>query len=347
MTLDPHKWLFQPMECGSVLIRDGARLESTFAIHPDYLDDNDAHGAGEVNFADRGLQLSRGFRALKVWVSVQTFGLAAFRASIQAGLELAEYAETLVRGQPELTLMAPAVLGIVCFRREWPGCDEAETERRGLALAAALEQSGTALVSSTRLAGRHAIRLCVLNPTSAEADVRRVIEHFATAPAPPAAGAADITARRGYGAGPAGQRAGVVAALDGDPLREAPLLSRVRSATLRAIRARASRLTTAAGQEVIRRWDADRSFYIIVSGQFDVVIDGRRIRALGPGGHFGELAARDWGGGYGYTRLATVVSAGPGELLRLTSDDFGWLLDTEPSARAAIARDLADRLHER
>ena len=86
-------------------------------------------------------------------MSVQTFGLSAFRASIQRGLDLAGYAETLVRGQPELTLMAPAVLGIVCFRREWPGCDEAETERRGLALAGALEQSGTALVSSTRLAG--------------------------------------------------------------------------------------------------------------------------------------------------------------------------------------------------
>jgi glutamate/tyrosine decarboxylase-like PLP-dependent enzyme len=82
VTLDPHKWLFQPMECGSVLVRDGARLERTFAIHPDYLDDNDARGNGEINFADRGLQLSRGFRALKVWVSVRTFGLAAFRAAV-------------------------------------------------------------------------------------------------------------------------------------------------------------------------------------------------------------------------------------------------------------------------
>ena len=91
--------------------------------------------SGEVNFADRGLQLSRGFRALKVWVSVQTFGLAAFRAAVQRNLDLAEFAETLVRGHPDLTLMAPAMLGIVCFRREWPGCDEAETERRGLALA--------------------------------------------------------------------------------------------------------------------------------------------------------------------------------------------------------------------
>src|SRR5215831_4620364 len=98
VTLDPHKWLFQPMECGSVLIRDGAQLERTFAIHPDYLDVYEANGDGEVNFADRGLQLSRGFRALKVWVSVQTFGMAAFRTAIQRSLELAEFAEAAVRG---------------------------------------------------------------------------------------------------------------------------------------------------------------------------------------------------------------------------------------------------------
>jgi len=168
-----------------VLIRDGALLERTFAIHPDYLESGATRGAGEVNFADLGLQLSRGFRALKVWVTVQTFGLAAFRAAIQRNLELAELAETLIRSQPGLTLMAPATLGIVCFRREWPGCDEAETERRGQALADDLERSGAALVSTTRLAGRHAVRLCVLNPTSSEEHIRQVIEHFAGAPALP------------------------------------------------------------------------------------------------------------------------------------------------------------------
>src|SRR6202035_771898 len=168
VTLDPHKWLFQPMECGSVLVREGARLERTFAIHPDYLDGNETHSDGEVNFADRGLQLSRGFRALKVWVSVQTFGLAAFRAAIQRSLELAEFAEGLIRSHAGLTLMAPATLGIVCFRREWPGCDEAETERRGLALADDLERTGMALVSATRLAGRNAVRMCILNPASSE-----------------------------------------------------------------------------------------------------------------------------------------------------------------------------------
>ena len=249
VTLDPHKWLYQPMECGCVLIRDGARLERTFTIHPDYLDGDAVQGAGEVNFADRGLQLSRGFRALKVWMTVQTFGLSAFRACIQRNLELAEYAEGLIRGHPQLTLMAPATLGIVCFRREWPGCDEAETERRGTALADELERGGTALVSTTRLAGRHAIRLCILNPTSSAGHVRHVIEHFATAPAPAAA------------------------------------------------------------------------------------------RETAP--------ARETGGGYGYARLATIRCAEPGRLLRLTSQDLQWLVDTQPTVKARLAATLAERLQNR
>jgi len=338
VTLDPHKWLFQPMECGSLLIRDGAQLERTFAIHPDYLDVYEAHGDGEVNFADRGLQLSRGFRALKVWVSVQTFGLAAFRAAIQRSLELAEFAEAAVRDHTGLTLMAPATLGIVCFRREWPGCDEAETERRGIALIDALERTGTALVSSTRLAGRHAVRLCVLNPTSTEDDVRRVIEHFANAPAPPPG------QRRGTATAP---RADVVTDPDVAMLRTMPLLSGVPDSTIRAVRARAVCLDAAAGEEVVRRWDSDRSFYLILSGRYDVFIDTRLIRALGPGDYFGELAARDWGGGYGYTRLATVSCAEPGRLLKLTSEDFQWLTETEPAVQAEIAKALAERLQQR
>jgi hypothetical protein len=339
VTLDPHKWLYQPMECGCVLIRDGERLERTFAIHPDYLDSDATHGAGEVNFADRGLQLSRGFRALKVWVTLQTFGLAAIRAAIQRNLELAEYAETLIRSHAELTLMAPATLGIVCFRREWPGCDEAETERRGQALAEDLERGGTALVSPTRLAGRHAIRLCILNPTSSEEHVRRVIEHFAGAPAP--------AAGPGGGAAFADSRAGATTDPDGDVLRAVPLLSGVPGSTLQAVHARASCFDVAAGEEVTRRWDSDRHFYIVLSGRYDVLIDSRHIRTMGPGDHFGELAARDWGGGYGYARLATVRCAEAGRLLELTGEDFQWLIDTEPAVKARIAATLAERLQQR
>jgi glutamate/tyrosine decarboxylase-like PLP-dependent enzyme len=339
VTLDPHKWLYQPMECGCVLIRDGARLERTFAIHPDYLDSDATQGAGEVNFADRGLQLSRGFRALKVWVTVHTFGLAAFRAAIQRNLELAEYAETLIRSHPDLTLMAPATLGIVCFRREWPGCDEAETERRGTRLAEDLERGGAALVSTTRLAGRHAIRLCILNPTSSEEHVRRAIEHFASAPV------AGTPAHDG--AGYADPRADVMADPDDNVLRTVPLLAGAPGSTIQAVQARGVGVDVAAGEEVIRRWDSDRFFYIILSGRYDAFIDARLIRTMGPGDHFGELAARDWGGGYGYARLATVRCAEPGRLLRLTSEDFQWLIDTEPAIEARVAATLAERLQQR
>ena len=103
VTLDPHKWLYQPMECGCVLIRDGVRLERTFAIHPDYLDSDAAQGAGEVNFADRGLQLSRGFRALKVWVTMHTFGLAAFLIERARLAKLTSYTELAVLVAPDRT----------------------------------------------------------------------------------------------------------------------------------------------------------------------------------------------------------------------------------------------------
>ena len=343
VTIDPHKWLFQPFECGGVLVRDGARLARTFAVHPDYLDDTGTHGAGEVNLGDWGLQLSRGFRALKVWMSVQAFGLAAFRAAIDRNMELASYAEELVRDNDALTLMAPASLGIVCFRREWPGCDEAETERRGIALAGALERRGDAFVSTTRLAGRHAIRLCVLNPTSSEDHIQRVIEHFAQAPPLP-----DGPAGGGV---PPDSRAGVIADHGGnrgaDVLHAMPLLADVPDSVIQAVRDRGTCMDVAAGEEVIRRWDADRFFYIALAGRYEVFIDDRLIRTLGPGEHFGELAARDWGGGYGYTRLATVRCAEDGQLLRLSSDDFQWLVGTQPAVRAELAKILAERLQKR
>jgi len=343
VTVDPHKWLFQPLECGGVLVRDGERLARTFAIHPDYLDSTETHTTGEANLGEWGLQLSRGTHALKVWMSVKAFGLAAFRAAIDRNMELAAYAEELVHGHDTLTLMAPASLGIVCFRREWPGCDEAETERRGIALADALERSGDAFVSTTRLAGRHAIRLCILNPTSGAAHVRRVIEHFAQAPAPP-----DLPRTIAV---PADSKAGVLgsprSAQGTDVLETMPLLAGLPDSVVQAVRDRGSCVNVAAGEEIIRRWDADRSFYITLSGRYDVLIDDRVIRTLGPGEHFGELAARDWGGGYGYARTATVRCTQDGQVLRLSSDDFQWLVGTQPAVRAELAEILADRLRQR
>ncbi len=130
-------------------------------------------------------------------------------------------------------------------------------------------------------------------------------------------------------------------------LRDFPLLSGAADATIRAVRDRAVVVEVTAGEEVIRRWDADRSFYLILSGLYDVSIDGQPIRTSGPGEFFGELAARDWGGGYGYARLTTVRCAESGRLLKLTSEDLQWLVSTEPSVKARITAIVAERLQRR
>src|SRR5438132_95948 len=130
VTLDPHKWLYQPFECGCLLVRTGRQLLDAFEIHPDYLRDSKSGVSREVNFADYGMQLSRTSHAIKVWLSVQYFGLAAFRAAIDQCFDLVAWAEDRIRRSTELELLTPASLGILCFRRRVHGTtDEDRIER--------------------------------------------------------------------------------------------------------------------------------------------------------------------------------------------------------------------------
>jgi aromatic-L-amino-acid decarboxylase len=158
VTLDPHKWLYQPLECGSLLVREGHLLEHAFAIAPDYL--NEAVGRdGEVDFGDLGLQLSRTSRALKVWLSISCFGVAAFRAAIDRSLDLAELARRRIAEDPRLESMAEGELGITCFRRRTGG-DERESAAANAGLIAAYEATGRGGGSSPRLGGPYAVRRC-------------------------------------------------------------------------------------------------------------------------------------------------------------------------------------------
>jgi aromatic-L-amino-acid/L-tryptophan decarboxylase len=180
VTLDPHKWLYQPIECGSVLVRRPGLLERAFAVAPDYLED---YRGGEVDFCDRGLQLTRSARALKIWMSINAFGLSAFIAAIDRSLDLAQLAERLIRLSPSLELLCPATLGVVCFRRRLQGLDdEGEIAQVNTELTARFEASGQGLISSTRLDGRYALRLCVMNHTSSAEDVKRTIRWLAEIP---------------------------------------------------------------------------------------------------------------------------------------------------------------------
>lgn len=177
VTLDPHKWLFQPYETGCLLVKDVRMLEKAFRILPEYLQDT-ALGAEQVNFADRGVQLTRGFRALKVWLSVQTLGLGAFREAIQVGIEHALRAEAWIRASEGLELMGPASLGIVCFRFRPGGGEWSPEELDGLnqRVQDEIVRAGVAMMSSTRLRGAFSLRLSILNYRSTWADVRETLE---------------------------------------------------------------------------------------------------------------------------------------------------------------------------
>ena len=177
VTIDAHKWFFQPYEAGGLLVRDISTLEKPFNIRPDFLQDA-LWGKGHPNFWDRGLQLSRSVRALKIWMSVQTFGMAAFRQAIANGLDLAARAEEYIEASPVLERLSPASLSVVCFRINPTGrelADEALDEINRSVLAR-LFWEDPAFVSSAVLAGRFALRLCIVNHNTEWDDVRETLE---------------------------------------------------------------------------------------------------------------------------------------------------------------------------
>jgi glutamate/tyrosine decarboxylase-like PLP-dependent enzyme len=170
LSLDPHKWLFQPFEMGCVLVRDRRLLREAFRITPHYL--QDAHRLKEeTNMCDYGVQLSRSFRALKLWLSLQVFGVAAFRDAIGHGFELAEIAEERLRASGRWEILSPAQMAIVAFRHTG---DDALNQR----LVRQLSAGGYAAISSTTLRGRTALRLCTINPRTTREDVLGTISRL-------------------------------------------------------------------------------------------------------------------------------------------------------------------------
>jgi glutamate/tyrosine decarboxylase-like PLP-dependent enzyme len=179
ITLDPHKWFGQTFEAGCVLVRDGRCLAETFALRPEYMQDVEP-GDDEVNFADRGLALTRRFRALKIWLSVKVLGVAWFRELAAHCCRLAAYAQGLLERSAGFEIVCPRQLSIVCFRFVPPqlqGRREAndEVDQFNRALIDRVRASGRAFLSSTRLDGRIALRFCFVNWRATAADVDEVV----------------------------------------------------------------------------------------------------------------------------------------------------------------------------
>jgi glutamate/tyrosine decarboxylase-like PLP-dependent enzyme len=173
VTLDPHKLLFVPFECGCLMVRDPSSLHSAFHIMPEYLKDV-APGEEEVNFADRGEQLTRYSRALKIWVSVKYFGMRAIADAIQDSMDRARLLQSLVEASPDFELVCPAQFGIVCFRARVGSRSGAELDDLNERINAAVVAEGRFLISSTRLNGRFSLRMCTLGFRTTNEDVREL-----------------------------------------------------------------------------------------------------------------------------------------------------------------------------
>src|SRR4029077_9894143 len=181
VAFDLHKWLYMPYEVGCTLVRDQKAHRATFNVTPAYLASFDRGiAAGGFPFAERGVQLSRGFRALKVWMSFKTHGLDAFSELIHQNGRQAHYLAGLVTKHPRLELLAPAPLNVVCFRFVAPGADDAALSALNKEILLRIKESGVAIPSQPMLNGKYAIRVAITNHRSRRDDfdllVRTVVE---------------------------------------------------------------------------------------------------------------------------------------------------------------------------
>ena len=202
LAFDLHKWLYLPSDVGCVLVRRPRGLAEAFTTRAPYLVNlrGGLSAVADGAFKDRGLELTRRFRALKVWFALKTHGLEPFERAIRANLEQARELVRLIAREPELELLAPAPLNVVCFRYRGAGfdgarLDDVRLDAVGLDAAALnalnldalnqellvrLQESGVAVPSQTILGGRFALRVAITNHRTRSADlellVRRVLE---------------------------------------------------------------------------------------------------------------------------------------------------------------------------
>ena len=177
VAFDLHKWLYMPFEVGCVLVRSEEIHRHAFSLTPDYL----AHTArgpasGAAWFSDYGVQLSRGFRALKVWMSLKEHGYAKFGRIIQQNTDQARYLTELVDAHPELERLAPVPLNIVCFQYRAPGLAGDALSAFNEELLLRLQESAVALPSYTKIDGQYALRVCITNHRTRAEDLRLLVD---------------------------------------------------------------------------------------------------------------------------------------------------------------------------
>jgi glutamate/tyrosine decarboxylase-like PLP-dependent enzyme len=176
LSLDPHKWLYQPLDCGCLLYRDINNARKTFMYTGSYARQLSSDPIEGFAFFEESMELSRRCRALKLWLSLRYHGLASFRAAIQRDLDHAQHLARVVDHTPLLERLAPVQLSAVCFRhlvRE----DASDEERNAfnLALLKRVIRRGKVYMSNAELNGRFCLRVCIVNHLTKESDIDAIV----------------------------------------------------------------------------------------------------------------------------------------------------------------------------
>jgi aromatic-L-amino-acid decarboxylase len=182
LSLDPHKWLYQPLDCGCLLYCGVNAAHAAFAHTGEYAKTLTNDPVEGFAFFEESLELSRRFRALRLWLSLRYHGLKAFRAAIQKDLDLAQRLASAIANQPRLELMASVELSAICFRHVGinPLAEE-ELNRHNAAILKRVVQRGHVYLSNATLRGKFCLRACIVNHRTTEADVDSVIPEVMTA----------------------------------------------------------------------------------------------------------------------------------------------------------------------
>ena len=176
LSLDPHKWLYQPLDCGCLLFRDAPVARAAFAYTGEYTRALSQDPVEAFSFFEESMELSRRFRALKVWLSLRYHGLGAFREAISADLRHAQRLAAAVDSEPQLERLAPVELSAVCFRFRGLGLKDDELDRLNRAILKRVIERGRIYISNASIRGKFALRACFVNHRTDDADVDAVTQ---------------------------------------------------------------------------------------------------------------------------------------------------------------------------
>ncbi|MDY0779393.1 aspartate aminotransferase family protein [Tenacibaculum sp. IB213877] len=177
LTVDPHKWFYQPYEIGCLLVKDASWLSNTFSEKPEYLRDIEGNES-EINFYDYGIQLTRRLRALKFYMSIKTYGLEAFRDAVSYNIQLTENVEAHLRESREWEVISPATLAVINFRYNPIGADlnEKEIDAINQQISQRVMESKEAVLVTTILNKQVVLRMCLINPKTSMDDVLETLQ---------------------------------------------------------------------------------------------------------------------------------------------------------------------------